>query len=196
MSASRTCPTAWAPDAAVLAAAVDEANAMGSHRHEVRIAFDTGHANLYLTREQPGKTVLDWLRTAGARIGQLHIHGNRGWNGRINDDHLMPGYAGRLGYADAIGRAGLWGEFYHALLAECRYRGPFTYEIASRTFGTVAGRSAATTFRPRGPLRITTTLTCIPPSGSTPTENERYEKTDLSAADALCGHGCLRVGRA
>ena len=40
-------------DAAVLAAAVDEANAMGSHRHEVRIAFDTGHANLYLTREQP-----------------------------------------------------------------------------------------------------------------------------------------------
>ena len=41
--------------------------------HEVRIAFDTGHANLYLTREQPGKTVVDWLRTAGARIGQLHI---------------------------------------------------------------------------------------------------------------------------
>lgn len=28
-------------DAAVLAAAVDEANALGSHRHEVRIAFDT-----------------------------------------------------------------------------------------------------------------------------------------------------------
>ena len=126
-------------DAAVLAAAVDEANALGSHRHEVRIAFDTGHANLYLTREQPGKTVVDWLRTAGARIGQLHIHGNRGWNGRINDDHLMPGYAGRLGYADAIGRAGLWGEFYHTLLAECRYRGPFTYEISTRTFGTVAG---------------------------------------------------------
>jgi len=122
-----------------LAAAVDEANALGSHRHEVRIAFDTGHANLYLTREQPGKTVVDWLRTAGARIGQLHIHGNRGWNGRINDDHLMPGYAGRLGYADAIGRAGLWGEFYHTLLAECRYRGPFTYEISTRTFGTVAG---------------------------------------------------------
>ena len=126
-------------DAAVLAAAVDEANALGSHRYEVRIAFDTGHANLYLTREQPGKTVVDWLRTAGARIGQLHIHGNRGWNGRINDDHLMPGYAGRLGYADAIGRAGLWGEFYHTLLAECRYRGPFTYEISTRTFGTVAG---------------------------------------------------------
>jgi len=51
----------------------------------------------------------------------------------------MPGYAGRLGYADAIGRAGLWGEFYHTLLAECRYRGPFTYEISTRTFGTVAG---------------------------------------------------------
>lgn len=126
-------------DAAVLAAAVDEANAMGSHRYEVRIAFDTGHANLYLTREQPGKTVVDWLRTAGTRIGQLHIHGNRGWNGRINDDHLMPGYAGRLGYSDAIGKAGLWGEFYHVLLAECRYRGPFTYEISSRSFGTVAG---------------------------------------------------------
>ena len=46
-------------DAAVLAAAVDEANALGSHRYEVRIAFDTGHANLYLTREQPGKTVVD-----------------------------------------------------------------------------------------------------------------------------------------
>lgn len=126
-------------DAAVLAAAVDEANAMGSHRHEVRIAFDTGHANLYLTREQPGKTVLDWLRTAGARIGQLHVHGNRGWTGRINDDHLMPGYAGRLGYSDAIGKAGLWGEFYRVLLAECRYRGPFTYEISTRSFGAVAG---------------------------------------------------------
>ena len=127
------------PVAAVLPAAVDEAKALGSHRPEVGIAFDTGHANLYLTREQPGKTVVDWLRTAGARIGQLHIHGNRGWNGRINDDHLMPGYAGRLGYAVAIGRAGLWGEFYHTLLAECRYRGPFTYEISTRTFGTVAG---------------------------------------------------------
>ena len=26
-------------------------------------------------------------------------------------------------------------------------------------------------------------------------ENECHEKTDLSAADALCGHGGLRVGR-
>lgn len=111
---------------------------MGSHRHEVRIAFDTGHSNLYLTREQPGKTVLDWLRTAGhARTAD--IHGNRAGTGGSTTTTLMPGYAGRLGYADAIGRAGLWGEFYHALLAECRYRGPFTYEIASQHVGTVAG---------------------------------------------------------
>lgn len=128
-------------DAGVLADAVDKANAMGSHRFEVRIGFDTGHANLYVTRTQPGKTVVDWLRTAGARIGQLHIHGNRGWKGSITDDHLMPNYKGQLVYSDAIGAAGLWGEFYHVLLSECRYRGPFTYEIGSRSFGEVDGQS-------------------------------------------------------
>ena len=126
-------------DAEVLARAVDEANALGNHRYEVRIAMDTGHANLYVTRTQPGKTVVDWLRTAGKRIGQLHIHGNRGWKGSITDDHLLPGYAGRLGYVDAIGKAELWGEFYYTLLSECCYRGPFTYEISSRSFGNVAG---------------------------------------------------------
>ncbi len=128
-------------DAAVLAAAVDQANAMGNHLYNVRIAMDTGHANLYVTRTQPGKSIVDWLRTAGTRIGQLHIHGNRGWQGSITDDHLMPGYTGQLGYADAIGAAQLWGAFYHSLLTDCRYRGPFTYEVGSRSFGKVDGEA-------------------------------------------------------
>ncbi len=127
-------------DAKVLADAVDAANAKGSHLYEIRIAMDTGHANLYLTREKPSETVVDWLRTAGTRIGQLHIHGNRGYQTGIHDDHLVPGYAGALSYHDMIGKKGLWGEYYKVLLGECLYRGPFTYEAGgSRSFGQVNG---------------------------------------------------------
>ncbi len=137
-------------DSRVLAAAVDKANGMtdlGKVKKPVKIAMDVGHANIYLSIVNDGRTVVDWLRECGTRIGALHIHDNRGKNNdptkrRFNDDHLYPGYPktgmlykeGRFG---AIGEKNLWGEFYYTLLKDCGYRGPFDFELSTRTYGTL-----------------------------------------------------------
>ena len=91
---------------------------------------------------------MDWLRTAGTRVGHLHIAGNRGKANVVRpgsitayDDHLFPGYEGYMSdMYDLIGRDKLWGEFYKVLLKDCLYRGPFNYEVSSYDpFATVAG---------------------------------------------------------
>lgn len=134
-------------DIAVLAEAVDKANAMtseGKVRKQVRIAFDIGHANIYLGIRNDGRTVVDWLRAAGPRIGAVHMHDNRGTgkaNSSYDDDHLDPGYSknGLLfrttGKYGSIGERDLWGEIYYVLLHDCRYRGVFDYESSSVSFG-------------------------------------------------------------
>ena len=135
-------------DAAVLSDAIDRANALAKPKLDIRICMDTGHANLYLHTVGNKGNVVDWLRTAGKRIGHLHIDGNRGKPNVVRtssitayDDHLFPGYEGYTpDRYDQIGSDGLWGEFYRVLLGDCLYRGPFNYELSSYdSFGTVAG---------------------------------------------------------
>ena len=137
-------------DIRVLAACVDQANAMtdlGSVKKPVKIAMDIGHANIYLSIVNDGRNVVDWARECGTRLGALHMCDNRGKDNdptkrRYNDDHLYPGYPktgmlykeGRFG---SIGERKLWGEFYYTLLKDCRYRGPFDYEMGSRSYGTL-----------------------------------------------------------
>lgn len=129
-------------DAAVLAECVDKANEGLNLEHEIRICMDTGHANLYLNTVGDKGTVVDWLRTAGTRIGDLHISANRGFANKVYetsitcyDDHLYPGYDSALTkYYDKIGLDGLWGAFYRVLLEDCLYRGPFVFESSTKTF--------------------------------------------------------------
>ena len=138
-------------DSRVLAACVDQANAMtdkGKVKKPVMIAVDIGHANVYLSIVKDGRTVVDWLRDCGRRVGALHMHDNRGRDNdptkrRFNDDHLNPGYPktgmlykqGRFG---SIGENNLWGPLYHTLLKDCGYRGPFDFELSTRTYGTLS----------------------------------------------------------
>ena len=138
-------------DSRVLADCVDKANAMtdlGRVKKPVMIAVDIGHANIYLSIENQGRTVVDWLRDCGRRVGALHMHDNRGKDNdptkrRYNDDHLHPGYPktgmlykqGRFG---GIGDKNLWGPLYHTLLKDCGYRGPFDFEVGTRTYGTLS----------------------------------------------------------
>ncbi|MBP3483326.1 MAG: sugar phosphate isomerase/epimerase [Alistipes sp.] len=136
-------------EAAVLSKAIDEANAMtskGALRKPVKIAFDIGHANIWLGIDGNKTNVIDWMKTAGTRIGTLHMHDNRGTGIRersYQDDHLDPGYSknGALYAKDkkygSIGERGLWGEVYKTLLGECRYRGVFDYEAGSTSFGQI-----------------------------------------------------------
>lgn len=145
-------------DSKVLAACVDQANAMttnGKVKKPVMIAVDIGHANIYLSIVKDGRNVVDWLRDCGPRVGALHMHDNRGKDNdptkrRFNDDHLNPGYPktgmlykeGRFG---GIGEQNLWGPLYYTLLKDCRYRGPFDFEVGTRTYGklsTVLGGDA------------------------------------------------------
>lgn len=138
-------------DSRVLAECVDKANAMtdlGKVKKPVMIAVDIGHANVYLSIAKDGRTVVDWLRDCGRRVGALHMHDNRGRDNdptrrRFNDDHLYPGYSktgmlykeGRFG---AIGENNLWGALYYTLLKDCGYRGPFDFELSTRTYGTLS----------------------------------------------------------
>ena len=138
-------------DSKVLAACVDKANAMtdlGTVKKPVMIAVDIGHANIYLSIVKDGRTVVDWLRDCGRRVGALHMHDNRGKDNdptkrRYNDDHLHPGYPktgmlykeGRFG---GIGDNKLWGPLYYTLLKDCGYRGPFDFEVGTRTYGTLS----------------------------------------------------------
>ncbi len=138
-------------DSRVLAECVDKANAMtdrGKVKKPVMIAVDIGHANVYLSIVNDGRTVVDWLRDCGPRVGALHMHDNRGKDNdptrrRFNDDHLNPGYPktgmlykeGRFG---SIGENNLWGALYYTLLKDCRYRGPFDFELSTRTIGTLS----------------------------------------------------------
>ena len=130
--------------ASVLKDCVDRANAQANPKYEIRICMDTGHANLYLNTVGNEGTIVDWLKTAGDRVGHLHIDANRGRKNEIissthinaYDDHLFPGYEGYASdsyslYYDQIGRNNLWGQFYYHLLSTCRYRGPFNYELSS-----------------------------------------------------------------
>ena len=135
-------------DARELSDAIDRANALAKPKLDIRICMDTGHANLYLHTVTGKGTIVDWLITAGTRVGHLHIAGNRGKANVVRpgsitayDDHLFPGYEGYMsGMYDLIWRDNLWGEFYRVLLKDCLYRGPFNYEVSSYDpFATVAG---------------------------------------------------------
>ena len=42
---------------------------------------------------------------------------------------------GRFG---GIGDKNLWGPLYHTLLKDCGYRGPFDFEVGTRTYGTLS----------------------------------------------------------
>lgn len=135
-------------DSRVLADCVDRANAMtdlGKVKKPVMIAVDIGHANVYLSIVKDGRNVVDWLRDCGRRVGALHMHDNRGKDNdptkrRYHDDHLHPGYPktgmlykeGRFG---GIGENNLWGALYYTLLKDCGYRGPFDFEVGTRTYG-------------------------------------------------------------
>lgn len=126
-------------DPGTLSSCVDRANAAVSLKHDIRICMDTGHANCCLSTVGDGRTIADWARTAGTRIGDLHIHGNRGLKNilgssslTVYDDHLFPSYSNALnGYYDKIAQDETWGEFYSVLLGECLYRGPFVFEATS-----------------------------------------------------------------
>ena len=138
-------------DSRTLSECVDKANAMttkGALKRPVKIAVDVGHANIYLSIVNDGRNVVDWIRECGTRIGALHMHDNRGRDNdptkrKFNDDHLNPGYPKTGLYYKSnkaygsIGERDLWGEFYYTLLKDCRYRGPFDYELSSRSFGSV-----------------------------------------------------------
>lgn len=134
-------------DVDVLCDIIDRANAQAKPKYPIRIAMDTGHANLYLNTVGNRGTIVDWARTAGERIGHLHVNGNRATKVTVSgstvkavDDHLFPGYEGNLNYYDKIGRDKLWGAFYKTLLDDCHYRGPFSMEISSHVaFGKVGG---------------------------------------------------------
>lgn len=146
-------------DIDVLAEAVDKANAMttmGRVKKPIKIAFDIGHANIYLGIKKDGRTVADWLRAAGTRIGAVHMHDNRGTgvaNRSYSDDHLDPGYSkdGALYRTDgkygSIGARDMWGEIYYILLHDCLYRGVFDYESGTTSFGEVASLSGETESR-------------------------------------------------
>ena len=139
-------------DSKVLAECVDKANAMttkGALKRPVKIAVDIGHANVYLSIVNDGRNVVDWLRECGTRVGALHMHDNRGRDNdptrrRYYDDHLYPGYPKTGGWYKSnkgygsIGERNLWGELYYTLLKDCRYRGPFDYELSTRTFGSLS----------------------------------------------------------
>jgi sugar phosphate isomerase/epimerase len=139
-------------DSKVLSECVDKANAMttkGALKRPVKIAVDIGHANVYLSIVNDGRDVVDWLRECGPRVGALHMHDNRGRDNdptrrRYYDDHLYPGYPKTGGWYKSnkgygsIGERNLWGELYYTLLKDCRYRGPFDYELSNRSFGTLS----------------------------------------------------------
>ena len=99
--------------------------------------------------------IVEWVKTVGTRLGATHIQGNRGANTSVSsysysviyDDHIFPGIEGtRASYPDDYNNDGtvqvtggsehydinarnnLWGEFYKAVLKDCRYRGVFDYE--------------------------------------------------------------------
>lgn len=143
-------------DVTDLCHAVDEANRIARPKYDIRIGMDPGHANLYLNTVGNRGTIVDWLREAGTRIGQLHVNGNRGTKVKVSgttvsavDDHLFPGYDGGYfndagtkytSYFDLAGRNHLWGSFYKVLVEECLYRGPFNYESSTHNhFGEVNG---------------------------------------------------------
>jgi hexosaminidase len=109
--------------------------------------------------------IVEWIKTVGPRLGATHIQGNRGANTSvatysysvIHDDHMFPtveGYkaaypssyvndgsstcaAGKTYYYDINARNNLWGEFYKAMLKDCRYRGVFDYESSGLPVKTV-----------------------------------------------------------
>ena len=110
------------------------------------------------------KNIVEWVKTVGTRLGTTHIQGNRGANTSvasysysvIYDDHIYPGVEGtRASYPDGYvndgtvqltggtehydinARNNLWGEFYKAVLKDCRYRGVFDYESSRMDVPTV-----------------------------------------------------------
>ena len=116
-----------------LCAVVDEANLQGKPLKQTRIAFDSGHALLWCRLN--GGTPCDYLKTLGPRVGTLHISSNHG----NNDDHVFPGYGTAEGYGSGTATwselmAPYWGELYSILLKDCRYRGPWVYEVGTKDF--------------------------------------------------------------
>ena len=129
--------------------------------------------------------IVEWVKTIGPRLGATHIQGNRGANTSvapykysvIHDDHMFPGTEGykasypssytndgntacsasKTYFYDNNARNNLWGEFYKAMLKDCRYRGVFDYEASGLAIATVKDLEGLTfkrTLNPKSLARV------------------------------------------
>ena len=129
--------------------------------------------------------IVEWVKTIGPRLGATHIQGNRGANtyvatykyAVIHDDHMFPGTEGykasypssytndgntacaasKTYYYDINARNNNWGEFYKAVLKDCRYRGVFDYESSGLTIATVKDLEGKTYKRSLHPKSLSRT---------------------------------------
>ena len=91
----------------------------------LKVGFDTGHAIV-----GSGMSAVEYVKALGANLGVLHIHGN---GTTEKDYHLYPGYSNGVYKGSDAYPCGDdlidWNAFYNALLNDCNYTGPFSYEL-------------------------------------------------------------------
>lgn len=89
----------------------------------LKVCYDTSHGQV-----GSGLSSVEYLRKLGTNVCALHIHGS----GKTDKDvHIFPGYCNgiyqKTGGDDIID----WGGIMDALVNDCHYSGPFTYEIGT-----------------------------------------------------------------
>lgn len=100
----------------------------------MKVCYDSSHGQVC---GSGGVSSVEYLRRLGTNVCALHMHGN----GKTTvDRHLMPGYSNGIytaGNDDIID----WPEMYKVLIEDCKYTGPFTYEIGTNAEDCIASWS-------------------------------------------------------
>lgn len=91
----------------------------------LKVCFDTGHSIV-----GSNMTAVAYLQALGNNVGTVHIHGN---GTTSKDYHLYPGYANGVFTGSGSYPCGNdlinWPSLYDALVNDCHYSGPFSYEL-------------------------------------------------------------------
>jgi sugar phosphate isomerase/epimerase len=89
----------------------------------LKVCLDTSHAYVKTADNGRQADVALFIKALGENIATVHLHDADG----SNDYHLYPGYSGLFEIEGTMD----WGAIYSALVGECKYRGPFNYEMAT-----------------------------------------------------------------
>lgn len=131
---SKTCLYGVGADAAVLAAAADEANAMGSH--VTKSASLIRPRQLTLRANNPERRSRLAPTAARASVNCVHVHGNRWLDRAINDDRLMPGLRRAAGLFRRHRQSGALGRILPGAARRMPLAGVLQFaEISTRSFG-------------------------------------------------------------